>query len=111
MSEWKPNGYIIDENLTLSDMEIKMFPDCINSIDKFKRGAPDEEIINWCINKNYIIVTRDIRMTILSLIAKVPILFVNEDYNVVSLIRPDKVQERVDDDIYKHFKERINGTV
>ena len=51
----------------------------INSTDIFRKGEPDEKLTARAKKKGWIIVTRDIRMALRSLIDGVPIIFINDD--------------------------------
>ena len=98
--KWEPKGFLIDENMRMNDEVIKKFPNCMNSTKRFKKGTSDRLLIQWCKDTGWVVATRDIRMTILALGEGVPVLFVNRDYEVTKLIKPDFV----DDSLYKDLR-------
>ena len=80
----RTNTYLIDENVKISSIDIQKMnkSKVINSTDIFRKGEPDEKLTAMAKEKGWIIVTRDIRMALRSLIDGVPIIFINDDYKL-----------------------------
>lgn len=99
--------FLLDENIRMNEEIIKKFPNCINVTDIFSSGTEDKKILQYCKDKGYTIVTKDVRMTILSLIDSVPVLFVNSDYGVISLIRAQEESKDLYRELYIYFTEQL----
>ena len=71
----------MDENVKMSESDIKKFKNhtIINSTDRFECGTPDEVLTKVSKENGWIIVTKDIRMALRSLIDDVPVIYIGED--------------------------------
>ena len=79
----------------------------INSTDIFRKGEPDEKLTAMAKEKGWIIVTRDIRMALRSLIDGVPIIFINDDYKTVSYVTSKNHDKNKCKDIFNYINERF----
>ncbi len=86
--EWKPKGFMIDENTKMSDEDINDLSHMriMNSTRKFKKGTPDKLLIQWVKDTGWVLVTKDIRMAIRALMEACPVLMINEDFKLISLM-------------------------
>ncbi len=85
---WKPKGFLIDENTSMTDEDIALFPKIriMNSRKKFKKGTDDSLLIQWVKDTGWILVTKDIRMAIRALMEGAPVMMINEDFKMISLM-------------------------
>jgi len=85
---WKPKGFLIDENTTMTDEDMEIFPEfrIMNSKKKFKHGTDDKLLIQWVKESGWVLVTKDIRMGIKALMEGAPVLMINEDLKIISLM-------------------------
>ncbi len=85
---WKPKGFLIDENTSMTEEDLKLFPDVriMNSRKKFKRGTDDSLLIQWVKDTGWVLVTKDIRMGIRALMEGAPVMMINEDFKMISLM-------------------------
>jgi len=108
---WKPKGFLIDENLSMTQDDEKKFGRfrVINSKSKFKKGTSDALLIRWVKETGFTLATKDVRMAILALSDGASVLLVNEDFQIITLIRPQVVDKDCFKDIYDYFRERLDG--
>ena len=101
--------YLMDENVKMSDTDISQLKNCrvINSTDKFKKGTPDEELTFWAKKKGWIIVTKDIRMALRSLIDAVPVIYVSDDDETISFLHVQLYGRNQYTEIYEYLKKRF----
>ena len=85
---WTPKGFLIDENTSMTKEDLAMFPNIkiMNSRKKFKRGTDDKLLIQWVKDTGWVLVTKDIRMAIRALMEGAPVLMINEDFKIISLM-------------------------
>ena len=79
----------------------------INSTDIFRKGERDEKLTEMAKEKGWIIVTRDIRMALRSLIDCVPIIFINDDYKTVSYVTSKSHGVKKYQDMFDYINERF----
>jgi uncharacterized protein with PIN domain len=79
----------------------------INSTDIFRKGERDEKLTDMAKKKGWIIVTRDIRMALRSLIDCVPIIFINDDYKTISYITSKSHGVKKYPDMFDYINERF----
>ena len=107
---WTPKGFLIDENTAMTDEDISMFPKfrIINSRKKFRRGTDDKLLIEWVKQTGWILVTKDIRMGIRALMEGCPVMMINEDFKIISLmetkIHPTKEYKELFDYFIKRYE-------
>ena len=84
----KKNTYFIDENMKLSDKDIKKLNKCniINSTNLYPEGTPDEVLTAEAKNNGWIIVTKDIRMALRSLQDNVPVIYISDYFKTISYL-------------------------
>ena len=101
--------YLIDENVKISSIDIQKIDKSkvINSTDIFRKGEPDEKLTAMAKEKGWIIVTRDIRMALRSLIDGVPIIFINDDYKTISYRTSQNHGKNIYKDRFNYINERI----
>ena len=105
---WKPKGFLIDENTSMTDEDIAMFPKLrlMNSRKKFKRGTDDKLLIQWVKETGWVLVTKDIRMAIRALMEGAHVMMINEDYNIISLMQTKVHPVKEYEELRKYFVER-----
>ncbi len=88
MREESETTYIIDENVMMSDEDRDNFnkSKIVNSLDFFGKGTPDEKITSLAKENGWIIVTKDIRMALRSLIDMVPVIFISDHFKSTHLL-------------------------
>ncbi len=107
---WKPKGFLVDENTAMTEEDIAMFPKfrIINSRKKFRRGTDDKLLIEWVKQTGWILVTKDIRMGIRALMEGCPVMMINEDFKIISLmetkIHPTKEYKELFDYFIKRYE-------
>ncbi len=107
---WKPKGFLIDENTSMTDEDLAKFPKVriMNSRKKFKRGTDDSLLIQWVRDTGWILVTKDIRMAIRALMEGAPVMMINEDFKLISLmetkIHPTKEYKELFDYFIKRYE-------
>ena len=107
---WNPKGFLIDENTAMTDEDISMFPKIrlMNSRKKFKRGTDDTLLIEWVKQTGWVLVTKDIRMGIRALMEGAPVMMINEDFKIISLmetkIHPSKEYKELFDYFIKRYE-------
>ena len=107
---WTPRGFLIDENTAMTDEDIAMFPKIrlMNSRKKFKRGTDDTLLIEWVKQTGWVLVTKDIRMGIRALMEGAPVMMINEDFKIISLmetkIHPSKEYKELFDYFIKRYE-------
>jgi len=105
---WKPKGFLIDENTAMTDEDIAKFPQfkVMNSRKKFKRGTDDKLLIRWVKESGWVLVTKDIRMGIRALMEGAPVLMINEDYKIISLMETKVHPVKEYEELFKYFANR-----
>ena len=107
---WKPKGFLIDENTSMTDEDLAKFPKLriMNSRKKFKRGTDDKLLIQWVRDTGWILVTKDIRMAIRALMEGAPVMMINEDFKLITLmetkIHPTKEYKELFDYFIKRYE-------
>jgi uncharacterized protein with PIN domain len=79
----------------------------INSTDIFRKGEPDEKLTAMAKEKGWIIITRDIRMALRSLIDGVPIIFINDDYETITYVTSKSHGKKKYPDMFEYINERF----
>jgi len=98
----------MDENVKMSETDINDLENCkvVNSTEKFHKGTPDEVLTNWAKKEGWVIVTKDIRLALRSLIDAVPVIYVSDDETIsflhVQLYGRDQYPE-----MYDYLKKRF----
>ncbi len=109
---FKPKGYLIDENTRLSDEDLNELSHMkiMNSTDKFKKGTKDKLLIEWVKITGWVLVTKDIRMAIRGLMEACPVLLVNEDFGIISLMETRVHDVQIYKDLHKYLSKRYGVT-
>jgi len=106
---WKPKGFLIDENTSMTDEDIARFSKfkIINSRKKFKRGTDDKLLIQWVKDSGWTLVTKDIRMAIRALMDGASVLMINEDFKIIALmetkVRPNKYYKELHEYLVERY--------
>lgn len=80
--------FFIDENIRMSDNDIiSLNENVVNSTDIFKKGTKDEVLTKYAKNNHYIIVTKDIRFALRSVIDGVNVIYINDDEKKISFLK------------------------
>ena len=101
--------YLIDENIKISSIDIQKIKksNIINSTDVFRKGERDEKLTAMAKDKGWVIVTRDVRMALRSLIDGVPIIFINDDYKTVSYVTSKTHGKKKYPDMFEYIREKL----
>ena len=101
--------YLIDENIKISSIDIQKIKksNIINSTDIFRKGERDEKLTAMAKDKGWVIVTRDVRMALRSLIDGVPIIFINDDYKTVSYVTSKTHGKKKYPDMFEYIREKL----
>ena len=101
--------YLIDENIKISSIDIQKIKKSkvINSTDVFRKGELDEKLTALAKDKGWVIVTRDVRMALRSLIDGVPIIFINDDYKTVSYVTSKTHGKKKYPDMFEYIREKL----
>ena len=101
--------YLIDENVKISSIDIQKIKksNIINSTDIFRKGERDEKLTAMAKDKGWVIVTRDVRMALRSLIDGVPIIFINDDYKTVSYVTSKTHGRKKYPDMFEYIREKL----
>lgn len=105
---WKPKGFLIDENTSMTDEDIAKFPKLrlMNSRKKFKKGTDDKLLIQWVRETGWVLVTKDIRMGIRALMEGAHVMLINEDFKIISLMETRVHPVKEYEELFKYFVER-----
>lgn len=109
---WSKNPqrtYLMDENVKMSEIDILSLKNCniINSTTKFEKGTLDETLTVWAKKEGCVIVTKDIRMTLRSLIDAVPVIYVNDGNEAISFLHVQLYGRGKYLEMYKYLKKRF----
>ena len=101
--------YLIDENVRISSIDIQKIKksNIINSTDVFRKGERDEKLTAMAKDKGWVIVTRDVRMALRSIIDGVPVIFINDDYKTVSYVTSKIHGKRKYPDMFEYIREKL----
>lgn len=99
----------MDENVKMSDEDIEKLKSCdiVNSTDIFKKGTPDEKLTWRAKKEGWVIVTKDIRMTLRSLKDHVPVIFISDDLKTVEYITAKNHGRRKFPEMFDYIYERF----
>lgn len=101
--------YLIDENIKVSSLDLIKFNNCfvINSTDIFPNGTKDEVLTAYALKHGYIIVTKDVRMTLRSLIDGVSIIYISDELKVSSWLKVKTRGRSYFPEMFDYIKERF----
>ena len=101
--------YLMDENVKMSEIDIDDLKNCnvLNSTDRFKKGTLDESLTLRAKKEGWIIVTKDIRMALRSLIDAVPIIYVSDDGKTISFLHVQLYGRVQYPEMYEYLKKRF----
>lgn len=78
----------MDENIKMSDIDVKSLDECvINSTSIFPKGTKDEVLTKHAKKKGWVIVTKDIRFALRSLVDDVPVIYISDDFQTISFLK------------------------
>jgi len=99
----------MDENVKMSEQDKKDLVNCraINSTDHFRKGTDDETLTSWAKDKGWIIVTKDIRMALRSLMDAVPVVYVSDDNQTISFLHVQLYGRNQYPEMYEYLKKRF----
>jgi len=105
---WKPKGFLIDENTSMTDEDLSLFPKLriMNSRKKFKKGTDDKLLIQWVKETGWVLVTKDIRMGIRALMEGAHVMLINEDFKIISLMETRVHPIKEYEELRKYFVKR-----
>jgi hypothetical protein len=80
--------YLMDENVRMSVEDIQALKNSIviNSTDQFAKGTLDEVLTRASKENGWIVVTKDIRMALRSLLDSVEVVYISDEFKTISLI-------------------------
>ena len=104
--------YILDENVKMSDDDIAKLNECniVNSTDVFKKGTKDEVLTSYAKEKGYVIVTKDIRMALRSLIDGVAVIYISDDFQMISFLEVSINKPKKYQPMFDYLQERFGFT-
>lgn len=99
----------MDENVKMSIGDIEKLTKCtiINSTDKFLQGTPDEILTKASKENNWIIVTKDIRMALRSLMDNVPIIYISDDFKTISYLSVRLYDQKHFPEMFEYIQKRF----
>lgn len=102
--------YLMDENIKMSVTDIQEFKNAtiINSTDQFPQGTLDEVLTKASKEKGWIIVTKDIRMALRSLIDKVPVIYISDDFKTMCYLSVHIYGSEYYPEMFEYLKERFD---
>lgn len=74
--------YLVDENLSKSEKFLKAHSEFVNVKNLMKPGADDELVIEKALSQNFVIVTKDIKLALNSLIKGVKVWYYDAETNL-----------------------------
>lgn len=93
----KKQTFFIDENIKMSDDDIeKLKCTVINCTDKFPKGTDDEILTDACKENGWIMVTKDIRCALRSLMDEVSVVYIDDVKNKAFFIE-SKICKKIPD--------------
>ncbi len=109
---WNKNPkriYLMDENVKMSEIDIDRLKNCtvINSTEKFKKGTSDDVLMSWAKKEGWVIVTKDIRMALRSLIDAVPVIYANDGSQTISFLHVQLYGRSRYPEMYEYLKKRF----
>lgn len=102
----------MDENVKMSITDIEKIQNCtiINSTDKFLQGTPDDILTKEAMKNNWIIVTKDIRMALRSLIDNVPVIYISDDFKTISYLSVSLYGRKYFPEMFDYIQNRFGYT-
>ncbi len=99
----------MDENVKMSEVDITRLKNCtvINSTNKFKKGTSDDVLMTWAKKEGWVIVTKDIRMALRSLIDAVPVIYANDGAQTISFLHVQLYGRDQYPEMYEYLKKRF----
>ncbi len=99
----------MDENVRMSVTDIQKLKKykIINSTDKFPKGTTDDVLTNAAKENNWIIVTKDIRMALLSLRAGVEVIYISDDDETISYLTVSIYGRNKYTDMFDYIQKRF----
>lgn len=109
MREESETTYLIDENVMMSDDDILKFnhSKIVNSLDFFGKGTPDEKITGLAKENGWVVVTKDIRMALRSLIDMVPVIFISDYFKSTHLLTAISHSSEEYPEMFDYIKRRF----
>ncbi len=92
----------------MTEEDVQMFPKLrlMNSRKKFRRGTDDKLLIEWVKQTGWILVTKDIRMAIRALMEGCPVMMINEDFKIISLMETKIHPTKEYKELFDYFIQR-----
>lgn len=100
--------YLMDENVKIAETEKIKNCNIINSTERFTKGTKDEVLTRKAKQKKWIIVTKDIRMALRSLIDGVEVVFINDEYQTIEFITANKHKRNKYKEMFDYLNKRFN---
>ncbi len=99
----------MDENVKMSVSDIEKLTKCvvINSTDRFPQGTLDEILTKASKDNNWIIVTKDIRMALRSLMDNVPVIYISDDFKTVSYLSVSLYGRKEFPEMFDYIQDRF----
>ena len=100
----------MDENVKMSVEDIMLLKGCtvINSTDQFPKGTIDEVLTKASKENEWIIVTKDIRMALRSLIDDVPVIYISDDFKTISYLSVRIYERKHYSEMFDYIKKRFD---
>lgn len=102
--------YLMDENVKMSVEDIMELKGCmvINSTDQFPKGTVDEILTEASKENDWIIVTKDIRMALRSLIDNVPVIYISDDFKTISYLSVSIYERKHYAEMFDYLQKRFD---
>lgn len=99
----------MDENVKMSEIDIDRLKNCniINSTDRFRKGTSDDVLMTWAKKEDWVIVTKDIRMALRSLIDAVPVIYANDGSQTISFLHVQLYGREQYPEMHEYLKKRF----
>jgi len=108
--KWKPTTFLMDENVRMGKEDFDKFPHntIINTTDHFKKGTADEILTFWAKKEKWVVVTKDIKMALRSLIGGVPIIYISDEFKCISFLNVQVYDKSHYHEMYNYLFKRFD---
>ena len=99
----------MDENVKMTVDDVVRLKKCvvINSTDQFPKGTPDEVLTEASKENDWIIVTKDIRMALRSLMDNVPVIYISDEFKTISYLSVSIYERKHYADMFDYLYKRF----
>jgi len=103
----------MDENVKISDLDRSLLKNSVilNSTEKFGKGEADEILTFFAKKEGWVIVTKDIRMALRSLIDGVSVIFISDDFKTIRFLVAHQLGVSEFQEMYDYLAERFQYNI